>query len=168
MRRDITSNLILNVKQSEQVYIWQRCMEMPIKVLYGHSMTVNCVSWNPKRPQMLASASDDRTVRIWLASKTHSLTWKVYVCLPVNSCTFDCMHKLVQDLFPSYLRIKLWAAIDILVEVLPRHNPVKNRSCIRRVFLYHGLWLRNSSIRQIRSVVPFCLSVTPPVKNPLG
>jgi WD40 repeat protein len=119
MRRDITSNLILNVKQSEQVYIWQRCMEMPIKVLYGHSMTVNCVSWNPKRPQMLASASDDRTVRIWLASKTHSLTWKVYVCLPVNSCTFDCMHKLVQDLFPSYLRIKLWAAIDILVEVLP-------------------------------------------------
>jgi hypothetical protein len=42
-------------------------------------------------------------------AQTHSLTWKSYVCLPVNSCTFDCMHKLVQDLFSSYLRIKLWA-----------------------------------------------------------
>ncbi|KAM0835154.1 hypothetical protein ACQ4PT_063123 [Festuca glaucescens] len=68
------SLFIASGSEDSQVYIWQRCMEMPIKVLYGHSMTVNCVSWNPARPQMLASASDDRTVRIWLGRKTHSLT----------------------------------------------------------------------------------------------
>ncbi|KAF6994500.1 hypothetical protein CFC21_011188 [Triticum aestivum] len=67
-------HFIASGSEDSQVYIWQRCMEMPIKVLYGHSMTVNCVSWNPARPQMLASASDDRTVRIWLARKAHSLT----------------------------------------------------------------------------------------------
>ncbi len=48
-----------------KVYIWHSKREMPITVLEGHSRTVNCVHWNPKLPSMLASASDDGTVRIW-------------------------------------------------------------------------------------------------------
>ncbi|KAF8402010.1 hypothetical protein HHK36_012961 [Tetracentron sinense] len=52
------------------VYIWNQRSKEPIQVLSGHSMTVNCVSWNPKRPQMLASASDDQTIRIWGSSRS--------------------------------------------------------------------------------------------------
>jgi WD40 repeat protein len=49
------------------VYIWNRGNERPIAVLEGHSAVVNAVSWNPVDPTMLASCSDDGTVRIWTA-----------------------------------------------------------------------------------------------------
>lgn len=48
-----------------KVYLWHLRKEEPIVVLEGHARTVNCVHWNPKLPGMLASASDDGTVRIW-------------------------------------------------------------------------------------------------------
>uniref|UniRef100_K4A8S6 CTLH domain-containing protein n=1 Tax=Setaria italica TaxID=4555 RepID=K4A8S6_SETIT len=66
------SLFIASGSEDSQVYIWKRHLETPIKVLHGHTMIVNCVSWNPARPHMLASASDDRTVRIWLARKPGS------------------------------------------------------------------------------------------------
>lgn len=61
----VNGMFIASGSENSQVYIWNRNISDPIEVLSGHSMTVNCVSWNPKRHQMLASASDDQTVRIW-------------------------------------------------------------------------------------------------------
>lgn len=65
-------NFVASGSEDSKVYIWHRNHEKPIAVYSGHSRTVNCVSWNPKYPQMLASASDDETVRIWIPEKTPS------------------------------------------------------------------------------------------------
>uniref|UniRef100_A0AAQ6AL07 WD repeat-containing protein 26 n=1 Tax=Amphiprion ocellaris TaxID=80972 RepID=A0AAQ6AL07_AMPOC len=58
-------DFIASGSEDHKVYIWHRRSELPIAELTGHTRTVNCVSWNPVLPGLLASASDDGTVRIW-------------------------------------------------------------------------------------------------------
>lgn len=48
-----------------KVYIFNRSKETPVEVLSGHIRTVNSVAWNPHFPQLLVSASDDGTLRLW-------------------------------------------------------------------------------------------------------
>ncbi|KAL4558614.1 hypothetical protein LXL04_036815 [Taraxacum kok-saghyz] len=69
----VDSAFIASGSENSQVYIWNRSSCDPIEVLSGHSMTVNCVSWNPRRHQMLASASDDQTIRIWGPNKSEKI-----------------------------------------------------------------------------------------------
>lgn len=61
----INSNKYRMLVTDHKVYIWHFKREKPVAVLSGHTRTVNCVSWNPRDIYMLASASDDGTVRLW-------------------------------------------------------------------------------------------------------
>ncbi|XP_041108701.1 WD repeat-containing protein 26 isoform X1 [Polyodon spathula] len=58
-------DFIASGSEDHKLYIWHKRSELPIAELTGHTRTVNCVSWNPQVPGMMASASDDGTVRIW-------------------------------------------------------------------------------------------------------
>ncbi|KAJ9176516.1 hypothetical protein P3X46_011822 [Hevea brasiliensis] len=69
----LNNSFIASGSESSQVYIWNWRNPKPIEVLSGHLMTVNCVSWNPRRHQMLASASDDHTIRIWGPSQSKNI-----------------------------------------------------------------------------------------------
>lgn len=64
------SSFIASGSENSEVYIWNRQKSEPIAILSGHSMTVNSVSWNPRNPHLLASASDDHTIRIWGPTKS--------------------------------------------------------------------------------------------------
>uniref|UniRef100_A0A4W4HR34 WD repeat-containing protein 26 n=1 Tax=Electrophorus electricus TaxID=8005 RepID=A0A4W4HR34_ELEEL len=58
-------DFIASGSEDHKVYIWHKRSELPIAELTGHTRTVNCVTWNPCVPSIMASASDDGTVRIW-------------------------------------------------------------------------------------------------------
>ncbi|XP_039284126.1 WD repeat-containing protein 26 isoform X2 [Nilaparvata lugens] len=67
-------DFVASGSEDNKVYVWHIKRELPIATLSGHTRTVNCVSWNPVHHHMLASVSDDCTVRIWGPSSSSSST----------------------------------------------------------------------------------------------
>ncbi|KAK4313096.1 hypothetical protein Pmani_015522 [Petrolisthes manimaculis] len=58
-------DFVASGSEDNKVYIWHHRRELPVATLSGHTGIVNCVTWNPRHPAMVASVSDDATVRIW-------------------------------------------------------------------------------------------------------
>ncbi|KAF9202396.1 hypothetical protein BGZ49_007430 [Haplosporangium sp. Z 27] len=56
---------VISGSEDSKVYIWHRDNGNLIQTLDGHSRPVTVVAWSPTHPSMLASASDDHTIRIW-------------------------------------------------------------------------------------------------------
>uniref|UniRef100_A0A1A9V411 WD repeat-containing protein 55 homolog n=1 Tax=Glossina austeni TaxID=7395 RepID=A0A1A9V411_GLOAU len=67
----VNESFVASGSEDKNVVIWHIKREEPLAKLSGHTKTVNCFSWNPAYPSLLASASDDATVRIW--GPTHSI-----------------------------------------------------------------------------------------------
>ena len=56
---------IASGSEDAYVYIWRRDKCTRMSRLAGHTATVNTVAWHPTDPYLLASASDDTTIRLW-------------------------------------------------------------------------------------------------------
>ncbi|XP_013119264.1 WD repeat-containing protein 26 homolog [Stomoxys calcitrans] len=69
----VNESFVASGSEDKHVCIWHIKREEPLAKLSGHAKTVNCVSWNPVYPSLLASASDDSTVRIWGPTATHNV-----------------------------------------------------------------------------------------------
>ncbi|CAH0750013.1 unnamed protein product [Diatraea saccharalis] len=58
-------DFIASGSEDNKVYIWHINGEEPIAVMSGHTRCVNAVSWNPVHHDVLVSASDDYSLRLW-------------------------------------------------------------------------------------------------------
>ncbi|GMT36053.1 hypothetical protein PFISCL1PPCAC_27350, partial [Pristionchus fissidentatus] len=62
---NVIKKAVSDYTQEETIRIWRLTDEYVVCGIAGHHSTVHSVSWNPADPYMIASGSDDRTIRLW-------------------------------------------------------------------------------------------------------
>lgn len=62
-----TSGFVACGAEDARLYLWSRVSGELLECLQGHSGCINAVAWSPANQYLLASASDDGTIRTWLA-----------------------------------------------------------------------------------------------------
>jgi len=67
-------DLISSGSEDASAYVWSLKLQRLVKVLRGHQEVVSAVGWSPGVPGLLATASDDYTVRLWGRSQTRVQT----------------------------------------------------------------------------------------------
>eukprot|EP00088_Acartia_fossae_P019152 TRINITY_DN2112_c0_g2_i2.p1 TRINITY_DN2112_c0_g2~~TRINITY_DN2112_c0_g2_i2.p1 ORF type:complete len:700 (-),score=119.52 TRINITY_DN2112_c0_g2_i2:286-2385(-) len=84
----LNQSFVASGSEDTKVYIYHVNRADPIQELTGHTRTVSCVSWNPVYHQVLVSASDDQTVRVWApAEKYRNATTTASSSNPSSSST---------------------------------------------------------------------------------
>ena len=91
------------------VRLWQPfTQQKELCVLSGHTDTIEHLAWNPKNPEQLATASTDKTVKIWDARCMCVLCHVRLLCCPLGSgdppdrCADDPLHTAAS--LPQQLR----------------------------------------------------------------
>lgn len=49
-----------------RIHIWHKLEDKNGKIIKAHNLTINYISFNPKYPSVMASASDDENIKIWV------------------------------------------------------------------------------------------------------
>uniref|UniRef100_K3WHL7 Uncharacterized protein n=1 Tax=Globisporangium ultimum (strain ATCC 200006 / CBS 805.95 / DAOM BR144) TaxID=431595 RepID=K3WHL7_GLOUD len=57
--------------EDAKIYLWQRDTGHLVATLRGHSSVINTVQCHPVHPNVIASASDDETIRVWKLTSGH-------------------------------------------------------------------------------------------------
>ncbi|KAG5321539.1 WDR26 protein, partial [Acromyrmex heyeri] len=91
----VNQDFIASGSEDNKVYVWHIKRELPIAILTGHSRLVSCVSWNPVYHQMMASVSDDFTVRIWGPRSYSDGENDKTISLETNSSNSSGWHEMV-------------------------------------------------------------------------
>ncbi|KAJ1915316.1 hypothetical protein IWQ60_008481 [Tieghemiomyces parasiticus] len=69
------------------IYAWSRLTGKPVANIKAHSGTVNTIAWSPANTNLFATASDDKTVKLWNAEYSRNNTLPNADPLALNAVT---------------------------------------------------------------------------------